>query len=357
MLNSPMDTSVVLMYNIQVYMVFYSMWSNLIKLGGRVLVRKSILIFCVFFVATFMVNVSAYANYAVLQVDNPKMSVNGELQTIEVAPVIQNGNILVPVFPLAKAVGDKVEWNGNERKITIKVTDMVTTIRLYKTSYTVKGNHQAGHEFMSRLQKYLAENENVKLQTAVENLGGKFDASEFKVLLDVPYIIDLWIDKTIALVNNEEKKLDIPPVMIKGHAMIPLRLVVENSGLHVKWVETDKRIIISSLAITPEFEASIVYPPAIEKPKPAPETKQSNQNPSNSGGDPRLNEINRAADSLYEIGIDQLKIDRSSAYNILNQALSTYNQTISIANQLGLSNDPATIHARNRINEIRRIMR
>jgi hypothetical protein len=59
------------------------------------------------------------------------------------------------------------------------------------------------------------------------------------------------IGSNIALVNNQEKSLDVPARIIDGRTMIPLRFLSENLGYNVEWIESTKLILISSGAAGP----------------------------------------------------------------------------------------------------------
>lgn len=53
------------------------------------------------------------------------------------------------------------------------------------------------------------------------------------------------IDSNVALVNNEEKSLDIPADIINGRTMIPLRFLSENMDYNVVWIGESNLILIS----------------------------------------------------------------------------------------------------------------
>jgi hypothetical protein len=58
--------------------------------------------------------------------------------------------------------------------------------------------------------------------------------------------ISFLIGSSKALVNNQEKSLDVPASIIDGRTMIPLRFLSENMGYNVEWVESSRLILISS---------------------------------------------------------------------------------------------------------------
>ncbi len=121
----------------------------------------------------------------ILQIDNPYMTVNGVKKEIDpgrgTVPVIVKGRTLVPIRAIIEEMGGEILWDSGERKVTIKL----------KTT-----------------------------------------------------TIELWIDKKSAKVNGALKDLDVPPTIINGRTMLPLRFVAENLGCEVLWDGQTKTITI-----------------------------------------------------------------------------------------------------------------
>jgi N-acetylmuramoyl-L-alanine amidase len=93
------------------------------------------------------------------------------LQT-EVPPVLVEGNTLVPVRVIAENLGAKVGWDGSVRKVTVKDDDVS---------------------------------------------------------------IEMTIDRPQVKVNNSDKTLEVPPKIIDGNTMLPVRFVSETMGVQVTW--------------------------------------------------------------------------------------------------------------------------
>ena len=141
-----------------------------------------------------------------LQINNPTMKVNGIEKEINpgkgTAPILVNGQILLPIGALIEELGGSFGWDGDEQKVTLK----------------------------------LMEKE-----------------------------IQLWVNTNKAVVNGNEKKLDVPPQIINGSIMIPLRFVLENFGFCVNWNGTDRKIIISNQPPSAVTSASTVTPEPVPK--------------------------------------------------------------------------------------------
>lgn len=111
-------------------------------------------------------------NQVKLTVGSSKAAVNNQTKTLEQAPVIINGNTMIPVRFAAEALGAKVLWDGNERKVTL--------LR-----------------------------------------GGK--------------MIDLWLDSPDLLVNGQRITAEVAPRLMNSLTMVPLRVIAENMGWKVGW--------------------------------------------------------------------------------------------------------------------------
>ena len=107
---------------------------------------------------------------------------------MDAAPVIMESRTLLPIRYVAEAIGAKVSWNNNERKVTI----------------TLKGT-----------------------------------------------IIELWIGLNYAKVNGEFKLIDstnttVTPIIVEpGRTMLPLRFVSENLGAKVDWNSSKREVTIT----------------------------------------------------------------------------------------------------------------
>lgn len=65
-------------------------------------------------------------------------------------------------------------------------------------------------------------------------------------------VIILTIDSTVALVNDEEKVLDVPARIMSDRTMVPLRFISETMNMDVQWDEVTRTININSKVVEPE---------------------------------------------------------------------------------------------------------
>ncbi len=114
-----------------------------------------------------------------LQIGNKTVYVNDKPVLIEAAPFVDknSGRTLVPIRIVAESVGAEIGWEGTERKITL-----------------IQGDT----------------------------------------------IIELWIGKPIAEVNDVPTPIDVnapnlSPMVVNGRTVLPLRFVAENLGCAIGW--------------------------------------------------------------------------------------------------------------------------
>lgn len=129
-------------------------------------------------------NVFAAENIA-LRIDDPIMQADGagkEIDEYGTAPVIVEGRTLLPVRAVVEEMGGSVDWNSEERKVTLTKDDDV---------------------------------------------------------------IVLTIDSKDALYNEQTSELDSAPVIINNRTMLPIRFIAESFGFDVEWNADTKTVNIS----------------------------------------------------------------------------------------------------------------
>lgn len=122
-----------------------------------------------------------------LNIGKPAMLVSGIEKAIDtdnkVTPILVNDTTLVPIRAIIETFGGKVDWDNKNQKVTI----------------TCNNNK-----------------------------------------------VELWINKTSALVNGKKVTVKVAPKSINGRTMVPLKFVSENLGLCVNWEGSTKSISIGS---------------------------------------------------------------------------------------------------------------
>lgn len=106
------------------------------------------------------------------QGDVPGLVINGEAVRADVPPRIVDGRLLVPLRVISEYLGAAVAWQPKGQKVTLRSEDMVVEVAV--------GSHRA-------------------------------------------------------LVNGEETRLDVPPVIVKDRTLVPLRFVAEAFAAQVSW--------------------------------------------------------------------------------------------------------------------------
>ena len=123
-----------------------------------------------------------------LVIGNTTYYVNNTAKTMDTAPIIRESRTLLPIRFVAEAIGAKVAWNNDERKVTLTLKE--TTI-------------------------------------------------------------ELWIGVNRARVNGEYKFIDstntaVTPIIAEpGRTMLPLRFVSENLGAKVDWNSSNREVTVT----------------------------------------------------------------------------------------------------------------
>lgn len=115
------------------------------------------------------------------------LKLNNNVLSPAVAPVIENGSTLVPLRIISENMGASVQWNGEERSVTI----------------------------------------------------AKEDTSIYLVL-----------DQKNVIVNGEAKELAVAPKIINNTTMVPIRFVSENLDCAVSWDGANRVVSIFESGVT-----------------------------------------------------------------------------------------------------------
>jgi len=113
--------------------------------------------------------------------------VNGQLQTMDAAPVIMQGRTVLPIKYVASPLGAQVDWNAAEQKVTITLNSKV---------------------------------------------------------------VELWINRNTARINGQETLIDpnnpavTPVILPPGRTMLPLRFIAESLGSSVEWNQPSQEAIV-----------------------------------------------------------------------------------------------------------------
>lgn len=110
-------------------------------------------------------------------------------------PVIQNGRTLVPVRSILEAFGMTVAWAPDTRTVTCQ-----------------------------------KDNQTIQLQ----------------------------IDRPIATVNERQISLDVPPTILNGRTMVPIRFIAESLGARVEWLQANQTVYVDSKV--PEIKVPMINP-------------------------------------------------------------------------------------------------
>ncbi len=159
---------------------------------------KKILNIILILVLIIVLNTVSFASINYI-IDNKVNSYKGKDVTIkldnetiktDIAPIIHNDRTLIPIRAVVEKLGGNIQWDNDERKVSIKLDDTN---------------------------------------------------------------IEMIIDDNVAKVNNKEVKLDVPACIAysgndqeTGRTVVPIRFVMENLGLDVSWDQDTYTVLIKS---------------------------------------------------------------------------------------------------------------
>ena len=136
-----------------------------------------------------------------MTIGSPTMTVNGAEAPIDAegtVPMVTNGRTLLPVRAFVEAIGGSVSWDDASRTATLT-----------------------------------------------------YNGTEIK----------LTVDSAAALLNGEERTLDVAPVVVNGRTMLPIRFIAESFGFTVLWNgETQTVTVIDADTIDYVFPRGMVNP-------------------------------------------------------------------------------------------------
>lgn len=114
-------------------------------------------------------------------IDSHFYYVNDVKKEMDTVPIIKEGRTFLPIRYVAEEIDAKVDWNQEEKSITISLDDKE---------------------------------------------------------------IRLWINRDIAFVNNNLIEIEIAPFISDGRTLLPVRFVTESLGLGVKWDGSKKEVTV-----------------------------------------------------------------------------------------------------------------
>lgn len=134
----------------------------------------------------YKINIIYEPQKIILKIGDKTAWISSRIYTLEYPPFIKNKRTFVPLRFIVEGLGGNVEWDGDERKVTVKF----------------------------------------------ENI-----------------ILVMWIGKREAILNGEKVIIDpqdknIYPIILNGRTFIPLRFALESLGFKVEWNEVSKTITI-----------------------------------------------------------------------------------------------------------------
>lgn len=141
--------------------------------------------------------------FAASQGTDIKVKVDGKILKLDQSPVIMNGTTLVPVRPIFEALGFDVRWETQSRPDNRQIN-----ASRYINEETIRFNVQIDNNRM--VVDYVDYGENPPRFVVVD------------------------------------RKFDVPPQVINGNTLIPVRGISEALGCKVEWLESENMVVIDT---------------------------------------------------------------------------------------------------------------
>ncbi|MBP7732193.1 MAG: Omp28-related outer membrane protein [Caldisericia bacterium] len=156
-----------------------------------------------------------------------------------------------------------VDQLGKTAEITLTIwldSKIIINLWLNQTKYSIDGKEfklgTAPTSSAPPLPKEFAGSTFMPIREVAEALGAtiSWDAQDKKVTITQIYenkskIIELWIGKKVALVNDTEMRIDdknkLYPIIVGGKTLLPLRFVATSLGAKVEYVAAEKKIVLT----------------------------------------------------------------------------------------------------------------
>ncbi len=140
-----------------------------------------------------------------LIIDKKEASVFGEIKENDVEPVIANDRTMLPARFVAENLGATVEWNADERKVTVK--NETTTIEIVIDSAVAWVN---GAEVALDSPAFIANDRTyTPVRFIVENLGAKIDWNpEMRMVTITKAVEEAPVDDAEASAEGEEAPVE-----------------------------------------------------------------------------------------------------------------------------------------------------
>ena len=142
---------------------------------------------------------SKISNAVVLQINSPKAIANGkdtfiDVNNMEIAPLIIESRTLVPARFISESFGGKVGWNNETRQVAVVAGGKTVIMQIDNSVYTIDGVEYT----MDVPPQIVGGRTLIPLRAMCEALGKKvfWDSKGLIVISDVDNILDSTADAT-----------------------------------------------------------------------------------------------------------------------------------------------------------------
>lgn len=139
-------------------------------------------------------------SFSTIAANEMSVTLNGQILSFDVPPQMIDNRTMVPLRNIFEAMGATVDWNDNTKTVT-----------------ATKGSE----------------------------------------------VVIATIDDKNVSINGVNKLLDVPPMVIDGRTLVPVRFVAESFGANVEWDNTSKTVIITTDGTNSSVDTTSTHSPSI----------------------------------------------------------------------------------------------
>ena len=186
----------------------------------------------------------------ILTIDSYTMYVNGKSVTLDVAPCIIDGRTLVPARAVSEAFNLKVDWDNDTRSVLITTADSLDKKILPVSAAKEVSVYLFGEKLSFDVPPQIINGRTlVPMRKIFESLGATVDwdgNTRTATSVREDKTIILTIDSYTMYVNGKSVTLDVAPCIIDGRTLVPARAVSEAFNLKVDWDNDTRSVLITT---------------------------------------------------------------------------------------------------------------
>ncbi len=115
----------------------------------------------------------------------------------------------------------------------------------------------------------------IPLRSMFEQMGATVSYDPSSKTVDVSKAgadVKVTVGRPEVQINGEARPLDVPPIVYRGHVLVPIRVISEGMGAYVQWVPDQRIVVVRYIVPTPPPTPTPPPPPPAQTAPPPPPT-------------------------------------------------------------------------------------